>query len=56
MCDIQDVSVFQLTVSRYLKKLGEAGRLTSERRGTLVYYTVAPSVVPGMAATLDPRS
>ncbi|MEE1820798.1 transcriptional regulator, partial [Streptomyces sp. BE20] len=30
-----------------------AGLLTSERRGTWVYYRVAPSVVAGMATLLD---
>ena len=53
VCDIQDVGVSQPTVSHHLKKLREAGLLTSERRGTWVYYTVAPSVVAGMAALLD---
>ncbi|WP_406115530.1 metalloregulator ArsR/SmtB family transcription factor [Kitasatospora purpeofusca] len=53
VCDIQDVGVSQPTVSHHLKKLREAGLLTSERRGTWVYYKVAPSVVAGMAALLD---
>ncbi|WP_445282681.1 ArsR/SmtB family transcription factor [Streptomyces sp. DSM 118148] len=53
VCDIQDVGVSQSTVSHHLKKLREAGLLTSERRGTWVYYTVAPSVVAGMSAMLD---
>jgi ArsR family transcriptional regulator len=56
VCDIQDVGVSQPTVSHHLKKLREAGLLTSERRGTWVYYTVAPSVVAGMSAMLDLRS
>ncbi|MEE1823196.1 metalloregulator ArsR/SmtB family transcription factor [Streptomyces sp. BE20] len=53
VCDIQDVGVSQPTVSHHLKKLREAGLLTSERRGTWVYYRVAPSVVAGMATLLD---
>ncbi|MFD5086444.1 ArsR/SmtB family transcription factor [Kitasatospora sp. NPDC058201] len=53
VCDIQDVGVSRPTVSHHLKKLREAGLLTSERRGTWVYYRVAPSVVAGMAALLD---
>ena len=53
VCDIQDVGVSQPTVSHHLKKLREAGLLTSERRGTWVYYKVAPSVVAGMSALLD---
>ncbi|MEV8228784.1 metalloregulator ArsR/SmtB family transcription factor [Streptomyces sp. NPDC079167] len=55
VCDIQDVGVSQPTVSHHLKKLREAGLLTSERRGTWVYYRVAPSVVAAMAAMLDLR-
>lgn len=45
VCDISDVGVSQPTVSHHLKKLREAGLLTSERRGTWVYYRVAPSVL-----------
>ncbi|CAL9549847.1 ArsR/SmtB family transcription factor [Streptomyces sp. enrichment culture] len=55
VCDIADVGVSQPTVSHHLKKLREAGLLTSERRGTWVYYQVAPSVVAAMAALLDLR-
>ncbi|PJE97891.1 transcriptional regulator [Streptomyces carminius] len=55
VCDISDVGVSQPTVSHHLKKLREAGLLTSERRGTWVYYKVAPSVVAAMSAMLDPR-
>ncbi|THA71078.1 transcriptional regulator [Streptomyces sp. A0958] len=55
VCDIQDVGVSQPTVSHHLKKLREAGLLTSERRGTWVYYQVAPSVVAAMSAMLDLR-
>lgn len=56
VCDISDVGVSQPTVSHHLKKLREAGLLTSERRGTWVYYQVAPSVVAGMSAMLDLRT
>ncbi|MGC5342876.1 ArsR/SmtB family transcription factor [Streptomyces sp. DT24] len=55
VCDISDVGVSQPTVSHHLKKLREAGLLTSERRGTWVYYQVAPSVVAAMSAMLDVR-
>jgi ArsR family transcriptional regulator len=53
VCDIAKVGVSQPTVSHHLKKLREAGLLTSERRGTWVYYRVAPSVVAAMSAMLD---
>ncbi|RII19540.1 Arsenical resistance operon repressor [Streptomyces sp. YIM 130001] len=55
VCDISDVGVSQPTVSHHLKKLKDAGLLTSERRGTWVYYSVAPSVVAAMSAMLDLR-
>lgn len=52
VCDISDVGVSQPTVSHHLKKLREAGLLTSERRGTWVYYRVEPSVVAAMGRML----
>lgn len=52
VCDISDVGVSQPTVSHHLKKLKEAGLLTSERRGTWVYYRVAPEVVAAMSQLL----
>ena len=42
------------TVSHHLKKLREAGLLESERRGTWVYYRVAPDVLAVMAQLLAP--
>ena len=54
VCDIPDVGVSQPTVSHHLKKLREAGLLTSERRGTWVYYRVVPGVLPAMSAMLVP--
>ncbi|WP_323097528.1 metalloregulator ArsR/SmtB family transcription factor [Intrasporangium sp. YIM S08009] len=54
VCDIQDVGVSQPTVSHHLKKLREAGLLESERRGTWVYYRVAPGVLAVMAQLLAP--
>ncbi|MFF8955282.1 ArsR/SmtB family transcription factor [Streptomyces sp. NPDC014894] len=52
VCDISDVGVSQPTVSHHLKKLKEAGLLTSERRGTWVYYRVEPSVLAAMGTML----
>ncbi|MET7379963.1 metalloregulator ArsR/SmtB family transcription factor [Streptomyces sp. NPDC005526] len=52
VCDISDVGVSQPTVSHHLKKLKEAGLLTSERRGTWVYYRVEPSVLATMGSLL----
>ncbi|WP_181765294.1 ArsR/SmtB family transcription factor [Streptomyces albidus (ex Kaewkla and Franco 2022)] len=53
VCDISDVGVSQPTVSHHLKKLREAGLLTSERRGTWVYYRVAPSVMASLARSFS---
>ncbi|MFF2506538.1 ArsR/SmtB family transcription factor [Streptomyces sp. NPDC058067] len=52
VCDISDVGVSQPTVSHHLKKLKEAGLLSSERRGTWVYYRVEPSVLAAMGRLL----
>ncbi|WKX70121.1 helix-turn-helix transcriptional regulator [Streptomyces sp. XD-27] len=52
VCDISDVGVSQPTVSHHLKKLKEAGLLTSERRGTWVYYRVAPPALATMGQML----
>jgi ArsR family transcriptional regulator, arsenate/arsenite/antimonite-responsive transcriptional repressor len=56
VCDIDDVGVSQPTVSHHLKKLREAGLVTSERRGTWVYYRVVPDVLAAMSAVLAPTS
>ncbi|MGR4881446.1 ArsR/SmtB family transcription factor [Streptomyces sp. LARHCF249] len=52
VCDISDVGVSQPTVSHHLKKLKEAGLLSSERRGTWVFYRVEPAVLAAMGALL----
>ncbi|MGW1772009.1 ArsR/SmtB family transcription factor [Streptomyces sp. NPDC002104] len=52
VCDISDVGVSQPTVSHHLKKLREAGLLTSERRGTWIYYRVAPESMASLSALL----
>ena len=56
VCDMPHVGVSQPTVSHHLKKLREAGLLTSERRGTWVYYRVAPGALAAMAGMLAPTS
>ncbi|MEU9135405.1 metalloregulator ArsR/SmtB family transcription factor [Streptomyces sp. NPDC048404] len=52
VCDISDVGVSQPTVSHHLKKLKEAGLLSSERRGTWVFYRVEPAVLTAMGQLL----
>ncbi|WP_436790544.1 ArsR/SmtB family transcription factor [Yinghuangia sp. YIM S10712] len=56
VCDIQDVGVSQPTVSHHLKKLRDAGLVTSERRGTWVFYKVAPAAVAALSGLLDPSA
>jgi ArsR family transcriptional regulator len=55
VCDLLDA--FDMTapsVSYHLKILREAGLITSERRGTWVYYRVVPEVMGRMSTVLMP--
>ena len=55
VCDLLDA--FDMTapsVSYHLKVLREAGLITSQRRGTWVYYRVVPEVLARMSAVLVP--
>jgi len=54
VCDL--TPAFDMTapsVSYHLKILREAGLITSERRGTWVYYRVMPAVMARMSAVLE---
>ena len=56
VCDLLDA--FDMTapsVSYHLKILREAGLISSERRGTWVYYRVNPGVMTRMSAVLAPQ-
>ncbi|GEA88989.1 metalloregulator ArsR/SmtB family transcription factor [Cellulomonas cellasea] len=54
VCDIATVAdVSQPTVSHHLKVLKDVGVLTSERRGTWVWYRVAPGVKGAVSALLE---
>jgi len=54
VCDIATVAdVSQPTVSHHLKVLKDVGILTSERRGTWVWYSVAPDVKRAVTALLE---
>jgi ArsR family transcriptional regulator len=56
VCDLLDA--FDMTppsVSYHLKILREAGLISSERRGTWVYYRVNPDVMTCMSAVLVPQ-
>ena len=57
VCDL--TPEFDLTapsVSYHLKVLREAGLITSERRGTWVYYRVMPEVMKRMSQVLAPAA
>ena len=43
----------QPTISHHLRVLREAGIITSERRGTWVYYRLVPSALERMAGLLS---
>lgn len=54
VCDLQGLTdAAQPTVSHHLRLLKEAGLVVSERRGTWVYYRVAPSRADVVAVLLD---
>ena len=53
VCDLTDAfDLTQPTISHHLKVLREAGIITSERRGTWVYYRLVPAVLDRMGALL----
>jgi ArsR family transcriptional regulator len=54
VCDLNDAfDLTQPTISHHLKVLREAGLVTSERRGTWVYYRLDPHALARLAALLD---
>ncbi len=54
VCDLTTAfDLTQPTISHHLKVLREAGILTSERRGTWVYYRLVPTALERMAALLS---
>lgn len=53
VCDISgSFDVSQPTISHHLKVLREAGLLTSERRGTWVYYRIVPAALQQLSIVL----
>ena len=53
VCELTDAfNLTQPTISHHLKVLREAGIITSERRGTWVYYRLVPAVLDRMGALL----
>ncbi len=54
VCDLTTAfDLSQPTISHHLKVLREAGIITSERRGTWVYYRLVPAALERMAALLS---
>ena len=54
VCDLNEAfDLSQPTISHHLKVLREAGLVTSERRGTWVYYRLHPEALTPLAALLD---
>jgi ArsR family transcriptional regulator len=54
VCDLNDdIDVTQPTVSHHLKLLKDAGLVTSERRGTWVYYRLPASARRRLQSVLD---
>ena len=53
VCELTDAfNLTQPTISHHLKVLREAGLITSERRGTWVYYRLEPAALDRMGALL----
>lgn len=56
VCDLLEAfDVTAPSISYHLKILREAGLISSERRGTWVYYRVNPQVMARMSAVLVPQ-
>ncbi|HTR91479.1 MAG TPA: metalloregulator ArsR/SmtB family transcription factor [Trebonia sp.] len=56
VCDLTEAfDVTAPTVSYHLRILREAGLISSERRGTWVYYRINPPVMARMSAVLVPQ-
>ena len=56
VCDLTEAfDVTAPTVSYHLRILREAGLISSQRRGTWVYYRINPAVMARMSAVLMPQ-
>ncbi|WP_067536632.1 ArsR/SmtB family transcription factor [Nocardia crassostreae] len=54
VCDLSEgFDVSQPTISHHLKVLREAGLLSSERRGSWVYYRIEPAALRQLSQLLD---
>jgi ArsR family transcriptional regulator len=56
VCDLTDTfELSQPTISHHLKVLKESGLVSSERRGTWVYYRANPEALASMSDLLQPK-
>lgn len=56
VCDLTTpFDLSQPTISHHLKVLREAGLISSQRRGTWVYYSIRPGELEQLAALFAPR-
>jgi ArsR family transcriptional regulator, arsenate/arsenite/antimonite-responsive transcriptional repressor len=57
VCELTDTfDVSAPTISHHLKVLREAGLITSERRGTWIYYRISPEVIARVSALLGDQT
>ena len=57
VCDLTEAfDVTAPTISYHLRILREAGLISSEKRGTWIYYWINPAVMARMSAVLLPQS
>ena len=55
VCELTDTfTQSESTISHHLKVLRDAGLVTSQRRGSWVYYRVVPAALAALSQLLDP--
>lgn len=54
VCELPDLGISQATVSHHLRKLREAGLVSSRRQGTWVHYHAEDAALVAARRLLDP--